>query len=322
MSRQRARQATLFAMMREAGHEPGTLSGWSEQELDENYRILCGSGTSMSNLPLACCAAEYLSANHPDTVRGVMYQMVSNTPFLADTSDPSYNRVQRLLSRLRENGTIPFEWIVDNVRRTIKPSSWSGLHDYVETVRDCYRLDFWSRLPAYVEIIVEKDTVAGKLAPVTQEFDVPLHPLRGYSSSSFAWQISQAWREIIKPITVYYTGDFDPSGLQMEEDIRDKLRRYSGQNFAWRRLAVLAEHFEVYGITPLPIKSGDKRKRWFTDRYGHDCAEVEAIPATDLRSIVRKAIESHIPPGAWERLRAVEQAELESWQQSLGQFVV
>jgi hypothetical protein len=86
---------------------------------------------------------------------------------LPDTSDKSYGRIQRLLGRLRENGTISFSWIVDTVRSTIKPSSWSGLEQFADTVKRAYRKDFWASLPEYVEIIVEKDTIAGKVSPVT-----------------------------------------------------------------------------------------------------------------------------------------------------------
>ena len=151
----------------------------------------------MPKLPLAAVSLEDLYANKPDTVRGNMYMVVSNEPWLLpDTSDKSYDRVQTLLNRLRENGTIPMRpaWIVDNIRQTIKPSSWSGLNDFAETAVNAYRLDFWASLSEYIEVIVEKDTVAGKVAAVTREFDVPLHPIRGYSSLTYADDIARGWR--------------------------------------------------------------------------------------------------------------------------------
>jgi hypothetical protein len=280
--------------------------------LEKSFRALCESGTSFKNLPLASVSVELLKAHQPDTVRGNMYLVVS-AGWLPDTSDKSYDRIQRLLNRLRERGTVPFRWIVDNVRQTIKPSSWSGLADFAETVQDCYRKDFWSELPEYVEVIVEKDTIAGKLASVTREFDVPLHPIRGYSSTSYAWTIGQNWREINKPITVYYLGDHDPSGRDLERNIREKLARYSECEFAWVRLGVNPEHFDAYRILPLSPKKKDARYRSFVAQWGERCAEVEAIPATELRAMLRQAIESHIPAGAWDRLRQVERLEQHQW---------
>jgi hypothetical protein len=255
---------------------------------------------------------ELLAAHQPDTVRGNMYLVVS-AGWLPDTSDKSYDRIQRLLNRLRERGTVPFRWIVDNVRQTIKPSSWSGLGDFAETVQDAYRKDFWAELPDYVEVIVEKDTIAGKLASVTREYDVPLHPIRGYSSTSYAWTIAQNWKDIDKPITIYYLGDHDPSGRDLERNIHEKLARYSKREFSWVRLGVNADDFDSYGILPLAAKKKDARYRSFVQQWGERCAEVEAIPATELRRMLRQAIESHIPAGAWERLQQVEQLEQDQW---------
>jgi hypothetical protein len=312
--RTKARLASVFAALRAQGWEPGRANGGEDRELIERiYRIMCETKIRTANLPLACVAVELLAAHEPDTVRGNMYLVVS-AGFLPDTSDKSYDRIQRLLRNLRENGTIPFEWIVDNVRQTIKPSSWSGLADFAEQVRDTYRLDFWARLPEYIEIIVEKDTIAGKLAPVTREYDVPLHPIRGYSSTSYAWRIAQGWQEITKPITVYYMGDHDASGRDLERDVRSKLERYSRKSFRWIRLGVNPEHFDQYDIIPLEPKKKDTRYKKFVAQWGARCAEVEAIPATDLRDMIRQAIESHIPAGEWEKLKEVEKQEREQWE--------
>jgi hypothetical protein len=248
-----------------------------------------------------------------------MYLVVS-AGFLPDTSDKSYDRIQRLLRNLREDGTIPFEWIVDNVRQTIKPSSWAGLEDYAETVRDVYRLDFWAHLPEYVEIIVEKDTIAGKLSSVTKKYDVPLHPIRGYSSTSYTWRIAKSWEKINKPITVYYLGDHDPSGRDLERDVRARLSSYSKRDFRWVRLGVNPHHFEEHDIIPLEPKKKDSRYKKFATQWGDRCAEVEAIPATTLRDMIHKAITSHIPAGQWERLQEIERLEREQWTEYMRAF--
>ena len=310
---------SLFDKLRSGGWEPGQATGWEGDSLVRNYEILLDSGTSWKNLPLTCVAVELLAQHQPDTVRGNMYLVVS-AGWLPDTSRKSYGRIQRLLNRLRENGTLPMDWIVDNVRQTIKPSSWTGLEDFQETVRNVYRRDFWASLPEHIEVIAEKDTIAGKIAPVTREYDVPLHPIRGYCSTSFAWSIAKNWPQIEKPITVYYVGDHDPSGRDLERNIREKLARYAEREFAWQRLAVLEEHFDEYDILALDPKPQDKRYHWFIENFGDRCAEVEAVPANDLRQILRDAIESHIPAGEWERLQQVEQAEQEHWEATLGRL--
>lgn len=317
--KEKTRLAALYASMRSQGWEPGHVDEWNAELTEKNYHALMNSGTKGKNLPLACAAVELLAAHQPDTVRGVMYLVVSRG-WLPDTSDKSYDRVQRLLNRLREKGTIPFQWVVDTVRSTIKPTSWSGLADYVETVQDAYRKNFWASLSTYVEVIVEKDTVAGKLSVVTRAYDVPMHPIRGYSSTSYAWSIAQGWQDITKPIHVYYIGDHDPSGRDLERNIREKLTCYSKKQFRWVRLGVNPEHFDKYDILPLAPKKRDSRYRKFAEQWGERCAEVEAIPATELRAMLTEAIESHIPAGEWERLQEIEQLERESWQAAVATF--
>ncbi len=175
---EKTKLVSLSRQLRIRGWSPGAVAGWDNAEVSRVYSILLNSGLRQKTLPLACVVVELAAERSPDTVRGIMYAVVS-AGWLPDTSNKSYARVRRILNTLRKRRIIPFGWITDNVRDTIKPSSWSGLADFAETVRDAYRMDFWARLPEYVAIIVEKDTVAGRIAQVTQEYDVPLHPLRG-----------------------------------------------------------------------------------------------------------------------------------------------
>lgn len=309
----------LVSKLQKRGWEPGAVAGWDEAEVERIYGILADQGLQERTLPVACVVTELAAERSPDTVRGIMYAVVS-AGWLPDTGAASYGQVQRLLNVLRKRRIIPFGWIVDNVRDTIKPSSWSGLADFADTVKDAYRMDFWARLPEYVEIIVEKDTVAGRVSEVTQEFDVPLHPLRGYSSTSFTHAIASAWDRIEKPINVYYVGDHDPSGRDIERSVMAGLSEFTDRSFSWERLAVEPEHFDEYNIVPLAPKKQDRRYAAFAERYGDRCAEVEAVPAPALRAMVREAIERHIPQAEWKRLKAIEAAERESWNDAMGRM--
>jgi hypothetical protein len=217
--------------------------------------------------------------------------------------------VDRLTIKLRERGVVPFEWIVDELRVRLKPSSWSGLADYGETVRDCYRKDFWPHLPVYTEVFVEKAAMAATLQSVTEEYDIGLNPIRGMSSLSALHRVGMLWREIEKPIYAYYLGDHDPSGLKIETDARAKLERYSGRTVTWERLAVLPDDFETFGLLRLQPKKKDPNLRAFLAQGYHDCAELDAIPADALRDRLRAAIEQHVPAEEWARLQQLEALE-------------
>ncbi len=281
---------------------------WRRTDLiiaEKSCKHIAECGFRGDNLALAIVATDILLREQPITLRGLMYRVVS-AGWLPSTDREHYTRIGRLMTRLREAGRVPFSWIVDGVRSTDKPSSWSGLADYAKTVRDCYRLDFWARMPHYIHFIVEKDAVAGTLSPVTREFDVALSPIRGYSSLSFAHEIASTWNEIDKPVFCYFLGDFDPSGFDLQRDICEKLERYCPKRYfkssvltqdpiefdgnlsslfdiadnddvCFARIGVNESDFETYDLLPLEVKKNDKRAAKFRKLYGDRCAELDAI---------------------------------------------
>src|SRR5579872_6952548 len=175
------------------------------------------------NRGLYAAAARVLNAEAPITLRGLMYRLVS-CGALPDTTQKSYTRLQRLMTWGRETicdetggRYVPMSMIVDNLRETVKPTSWTGLNEFGETVREAYRKDFWASLDCHIAVFCEKDAIAGTLQPTTRKYDVPLHPCRGYASISFAGIISEEWKRIEKPIFAFYLGDYDPSGFDIEQ---------------------------------------------------------------------------------------------------------
>lgn len=282
---------------------------------------------------LAAIAAELAYVHRPITLRGLFYRIVS-TGYFPNTDKKHYAKLGNLMIKMRRSGCVPYSWIVDNIRATKKPSSWSGLEDFAETVRDAYRKDFWASLPMYVHIFVEKDAMTGVIQPVTEEFDVPLSPVRGYVSDTFAHEIGSEWKRIEKPIHAYYIGDFDPSGFDLERSLRQKLAEHSDRcaevdgeflesdgdqpRIYWDRLALCEEDFDSFDLYELAPKKTDSRTRKFIEQFGERCAEVDALAPNIIRDRVREAIESNIPHDEWERLQAVERIERESWESTIG----
>ena len=94
--------------------------------------------------------AQLLKREQPITVRGAMYRGIPQ--IFKDSSDKYYDCCGRLILKMRRTGLIPFDYIADNTRNRRKPSSWSGLADFAETVAQAYRRDFWERQPHYIEV--------------------------------------------------------------------------------------------------------------------------------------------------------------------------
>src|SRR5215469_6654256 len=120
------------------------------------------------NKSLAQSAIELLEAEKPMTLRQLFYRLISAGELT--NSKAEYQRLGGVMTRVRESGDVPLSWLVDHTRATLKPSSWTGLADFADTVRQAYRKDFWASLPHHVEILVEKDAVAGTIQPVTDEY--------------------------------------------------------------------------------------------------------------------------------------------------------
>lgn len=299
----------------------------SETTLEEcmEWAAECANARGGSNDPirrlfrnkngaLAVEAYNTIEDIQPATLRQLFYQLVSRGA-LPSTDKVHYDRLGRILTRMREIDIVPRTWIVDHIRMTLKPSSWSGLADFAETVQDAYRKDLWARQGEYVEVLCEKDAIAGTLQPTTNAYDVPLRVCRGYASVSFAGEIADQWAEIEKPIFAYYIGDHDPSGMDLERDLRERIYRYCGRDFEWIRLAVVPEDFEEFNLLRLAVKKSDTRAKAFLKAHGPYGAEVDALPPDVLRARVEEAIQSHIDAEEWNRLRLVEEAEQETLRQ-------
>lgn len=77
------------------------------------------------------------------------------------------------------------------------------------------------------------------------------------------------------------------------------------------RLAAKPEQIEEYGLITQPVTRTDTRARKFIERFGNETVELDAIPASEVRRLVRGAIERHMDPRRLELLRMVEQEERE-----------
>jgi len=62
----------------------------------------------------------------------------------------------------------------------------------------------------------------------------------------------------------------------------------------------------------------DTRAHRFIERHGTETVELDAIPAPEIRRLVRAAIERHMDPRRLEMLRMIEQEEREGIRKLFG----
>src|ERR1700682_2806644 len=84
-------------------------------------------------------AYEVLSEQHPMTVRQVYYQLVSR--HIIENSRSAYQGISTALVDARRQGDIPWDWIEDRIRRPRRPSMWTNVSTFMESVRRSYHKD-------------------------------------------------------------------------------------------------------------------------------------------------------------------------------------
>src|SRR6516164_2506250 len=250
---------------------------------------------------------DILEKDHPQTVRQVFYSLTVRG--LIKKEEIEYQRtVVRLLGELREAGTIPFEWIADNTRWQRNPTTFIGIEECLNATAKHYRRDLWAAMPVYVEVWCEKDALAGVLMGETEVYDVPLMVARGYASISFLHSAAMAIEAKGKPAHIYHLGDLDPSGVDAARDIEAKLRRYApAAEIHFERPAVTRQQVEQWDLPTRPTKITDSRAK----KFAGTSVELDAIPAAQLRQLVRECIERHTDQDQVAILRAAEESERE-----------
>jgi hypothetical protein len=127
------------------------------------------------------------------------------------------------------------------------------------------------------------------MRPITQELGVMLRACRGFGSTGMEGQVGSLFEGISKPITVFYLGDHDPSGHDIERDIHERAQQASGKEFQMERLAIHAADIKAFNLPPQRIKTSDSRAAGFQSRFGTKAptVELDALPVNVLRERVR-----------------------------------
>ena len=271
-----------------------------------------GRGMAQRSLDLIKAMYTVTEAAQPITGRGIGYKLFASG-LIPSMERAEMQRVYRLLKEAREQGHIPWAWIVDETRELERVSTWANPADYARAVARSYRRDFWDQQPVRVMVVSEKGTVRGLLRPVLDHFAVGFQVMHGFSSATIVYDISRD--DDGRPLIILYVGDFDPSGMYMsEKDLPNRFSKYDGNHVTTRRIALTRKQVKGLPSFPAADKRKDPRYKWFRSNYGDRCWELDAMDPNDLRVCVERAIVALIEPVAWQRCEIINQAERESLQ--------
>jgi len=255
------------------------------------------------------------------TLRQLYYRLVSR--LLIPNTINSYKRLSRVMVKAREDGDVPVNCLEDRSRRGLGRGDigYNSAEEYLKkkitTLQDSWKsftMPMWDDQPKNVMISLEKDALSRLVSREANRFSVRTFPTRGYPSFSFVQEMSRYITNQLggKPTMVLYFGDFDPSGVDIERDLSERLERYGAKDFTVQRIALTADQIKKYSLPPMPVKRSDARADSFLEEHGDRAVELDALDPNLLQTTVRKAVVKNINMRKWNaRVRKTE--ELQMW---------
>lgn len=278
---------------------------------------------------------EYQEQGYRLTLRQLYYQLVSRDVIPNQTKE--YSKLSTLLKEGRMGGIVDWDAIEDRLRIPSKPSSFDSPLDILNAAINQYQKPRMKGQPVYIEVWVEKDALSGVLKRVTERFHIPIMVNRGYSSASAMFdaynRFDDAWREN-QSIRILYLGDYDPSGIDMIRDIKDRIVEFfcgaedctaddlidQGIDFEIIPVALTRAQINQYNPPPNPAKRTDPRAKDFITNHGTTSWEVDALRPEVLNRILTDAINKHIDRDIYSDIVAEEKKDIKKLKELTANF--
>jgi hypothetical protein len=208
----------------------------------------------------------------------------------------------------RRSGDISWSAFADNTRFYYGRRGSSNMEEALRISVENYRRNLWITQPIFVELWCEKDAITAIILEEAQKFGVQVFPFRGFISGSALYNIADSFKTQQrkgKEVYVYYFGDHDASGLEIDKSAARNLKKDHGIDVNIERVAVLPEHIEEYDLLTRPSKKSDPRAK----KFKGESVEIDALPMAALRQMVQDCITQHIDPQIWAAEMIIEEEE-------------
>jgi len=221
------------------------------------------------------------------TLRRVFYKLVAANAI--PNTDRSYRRLSDILNEARWKGLLRPDALVDLERVPEEAPSWEDRDRFLDDVIRQYRTDWWEDADPVVEVWAEKRAVSGILAPLARRYGVPFLAMRGFGSFTAVYEASLRFGG--RRGVALYVGDFDPAGVEMDEDLQGRLDRI-GVDVELERVALTRAQIDECELLPQPTKLSDSRAA----KWPHEASwELDALDEAFLVDLVEAAIRSYLP---------------------------
>jgi hypothetical protein len=110
-----------------------------------------GRGRSGETRILIAIIVKIAAQIRPCSVRALAYQLF-NRKLIPSMAKEHTAKVSRLCTIAREEGDLPWNWIVDTTRREASVSTWDDPEDYASTIQSAYRRNKWIAQPKHISV--------------------------------------------------------------------------------------------------------------------------------------------------------------------------
>lgn len=246
----------------------------------------------------------------PMTLRQLYYRFVALD--LIENKQSQYQYLSESIKEARVDGRIPWPWIEDRTRSTdagdyerIAPDKrFERAFEWFKNTPERHHRPRWEGQENYAEVWVEKEALAGVFADVCDDLKTVSFPNRGYTSITLLKDAADRFRDRAidtgKTPYILYFGDFDPSGQDIERNIREKLQDTFGIPVRVERQALTRQQIDDYQLPPQPAKRTDARYESFVEEHGDMAVELDALPPDDLKQLIRDSVNRYFDDGHYE----------------------
>ena len=257
-------------------------------------------------------AAIVYSYSTPVTLRQLHYRLVAANVGGYENTLGCYKQLSSRTAELRRQDAFP--GLADNGRSVARPRFDHDAKGALSTMADNYRLDRTTGQEYQTWLLFEKATLQAQFWAWASPLGLPIAALRGYSSESLESEIFDAMNGDGRPVVVFYVGDLDPEGEDIERNFQDQAERACIEFDDWTRIAVTRHQIDELGLVANPGKSTSSRANGFVARHGQLFQiETEAVDPDVLEQLVTEAVthEDYFDVARFEELVAREERERE-----------
>jgi hypothetical protein len=201
------------------------------------------------------------------------------------------------------------DYFINRASETLKDLSVEKvLSETFDYLKPHFRVGRWAGQPVVPEIWLEKEALSKTVEAWVSYLDIPIRVNRGYASWTFIHKNVQEISKILerhRKVVIYYLGDLDPSGVDIERFLKEALAYFGlpEDKVEFRRLAITVEQVERFKLPPRPEDAEtlaklerDKRTAKYTLDYIVELDALVAYVPEEFKKLIREAINS-----LWDR---------------------